>query len=142
MAVMRPAACCYLPLKPKKKSCSVSFTAVDAYSSDASELVSVEEPPWALGAQPNMLITLCYVYMWVRFHRCYSALIRSSLSRLNSSSFSFSLCSRRATRARSGSLQLEDNVFLQRGDKAVYVSEPQVGHRTHAYVIPWRASTS
>lgn len=86
-----------------------------------------------------MLITLCYVYMWVRFHRCYSALIRSGL---NSSSFSFSLCSRRAARARSGSLQLEDNVFLQRGDKAVYVSEPQVGHRTHAYVIPWRASTS
>lgn len=85
-----------------------------------------------------MLITLCYVYMWVRFHRCYSALIRSGLSRLNSSSFSFSfsLCSRRAARARSGSLQLEDNVFLQRGDKAVYVSEPQVGHRTHAYVIP------
>uniref|UniRef100_A0AAX7T2M5 BPL/LPL catalytic domain-containing protein n=1 Tax=Astatotilapia calliptera TaxID=8154 RepID=A0AAX7T2M5_ASTCA len=70
-----------------------------------------------------MLITLCYVYMWVRFHRCYSALIRSGL---NSSSFSFSLCSRRAARARSGSLQLEDNVFLQRGDKAVYVSEPQV----------------
>ncbi|KAI4813816.1 hypothetical protein KUCAC02_003040 [Chaenocephalus aceratus] len=42
-----------------------------------------------------MLITLCYVYLWVRFNKCYSVLIRNSLCRLNSSSFSFGfrLCS-------------------------------------------------
>lgn len=94
----------------------------------------------------KMLITLCYVYLWVRFHKCYSVLIRNSLSRLNSSSFSFSfsLCSgsrsssastrstvltgelHAAARRRTSSPQLEDNIFLQLGDKAVYVTEPQV----------------
>ncbi|XP_076606365.1 biotin--protein ligase [Chaetodon auriga] len=88
----------------------------------------------------KMLITLCYVYLWVRFHKCYSVLIRNSLSRLNSSSsFSFSVCSsstsavattpptRRHTAARrQPSLPLaEDIVFLQLGDKAVYVTEPK-----------------
>ncbi|XP_051242345.1 biotin--protein ligase isoform X1 [Dicentrarchus labrax] len=92
-----------------------------------------------------MLITLCYVYLWVRFHKCYSVLIRNSLSRLNSSSFgfSFSVCSgsasaparappagrtagRTAGRSRQPSpLPPEDVVFLQLGDKAVYVTEPQ-----------------
>ncbi|XP_030601727.1 biotin--protein ligase-like [Archocentrus centrarchus] len=90
----------------------------------------------------KMLITLCYVYLWVRFHKCYSVLIRNSLSRLNSSSFSFSLCSgsssastpstvlpgelHAAARRRTSSPLLEDNIFLQLGDKAVYVTEPQV----------------
>uniref|UniRef100_UPI003AAFFA98 biotin--protein ligase isoform X2 n=1 Tax=Centroberyx gerrardi TaxID=166262 RepID=UPI003AAFFA98 len=64
-----------------------------------------------------MLITLCYVYLWVRFHKCYSVLIRNSLSRLNSSSFSFSFCSSPAS--------APENVFLQLGDKAVYVTQPQ-----------------
>ncbi|GLD47296.1 biotin--protein ligase [Lates japonicus] len=91
-----------------------------------------------------MLITLCYVYLWVRFHKCYSVLIRNSLSRLNSSSFSFSVCSSSASAAatapRSGhqtvlrrsptTLPPEDIVFLQLGDKAVYVTEPKVGYRT------------
>ncbi|XP_042355014.1 biotin--protein ligase isoform X2 [Plectropomus leopardus] len=87
-----------------------------------------------------MLITLCYVYLWVRFHKCYSVLIRSSLSRLNSSSFSFRRCpssasvphtasptGRHSARHRQSSpVPPEDNVFLQLGDKAVYVTEPQV----------------
>ncbi|XP_023260538.1 biotin--protein ligase isoform X1 [Seriola lalandi dorsalis] len=82
-----------------------------------------------------MLITLCYVYMWVRFHKCYSVLIRNSLSRLNSSSFSFSVCSSSATAPPTGCHTAarrcpsppppEDIVFLQLGDKAVYVTEPQ-----------------
>uniref|UniRef100_A0A672Z4U8 BPL/LPL catalytic domain-containing protein n=1 Tax=Sphaeramia orbicularis TaxID=375764 RepID=A0A672Z4U8_9TELE len=88
-----------------------------------------------------MLITLSYVYLWVRFHKCYSVLIRNSLFRLNSSSFSFTftLCSSSAsptdtapptTQNRSVHRQTsppppEDNVFLQLGDKAVYVTEPQ-----------------
>ncbi|KAM9347969.1 biotin--protein ligase isoform 2-T2 [Symphorus nematophorus] len=96
-----------------------------------------------------MLITLCYVYLWVRFHKCYSVLIRNSLSRLtaNSSSFSFSfsLCSSSGSgstpasaatalhigqhagaRRQNSPVPPEDNVFLQLGDKAVYVTEPQV----------------
>ncbi|XP_071316568.1 biotin--protein ligase isoform X2 [Trachinotus anak] len=88
-----------------------------------------------------MLITLCYVYMWVRFHKCYSVLIRNSLSRLNSGSFSFSfsVCSssaaapatapptgcRTAARRCPSLPQPEDIVFLQLGNKAVYVTEPQ-----------------
>uniref|UniRef100_A0A3B4Z465 Holocarboxylase synthetase n=2 Tax=Stegastes partitus TaxID=144197 RepID=A0A3B4Z465_9TELE len=88
----------------------------------------------------KMLITLCYVYLWVRFHKCYSALIRNGLSRLNSSSFSFSVCSCSASepaatpptgrhaagRRHHSLLPLDDNVFLQLGNKAVYVTEPQV----------------
>ncbi|XP_059207036.1 biotin--protein ligase isoform X2 [Centropristis striata] len=90
----------------------------------------------------NMLITLCYVYLWVRFHKCYSVLIRNSLTRLNSSSFSFTVCSSSASapdtappspagrhgaaRRQPGPPPVEDNVFLQLGDKAVYVTEPQV----------------
>uniref|UniRef100_A0A4W6DVF0 Holocarboxylase synthetase n=1 Tax=Lates calcarifer TaxID=8187 RepID=A0A4W6DVF0_LATCA len=97
-----------------------------------------------------MLITLCYVYMWVRFHKCYSVLIRNSLSRLNSSSFSFSfsVCSSSdsaaATAPRSGhqtvlrrsssTLASEDIVFLQLGDKAVYVTEPK---KAKASFLKW-----
>ncbi|XP_047463271.1 biotin--protein ligase isoform X2 [Mugil cephalus] len=78
----------------------------------------------------KMLITLCYVYLWVRFHKCYSVLIRNSLSRRSSSSFSFSfsVCSGSASapasprptgrRTDSGSHSLDDNVFLQLGNKA------------------------
>ncbi|XP_038563829.1 biotin--protein ligase isoform X1 [Micropterus salmoides] len=85
-----------------------------------------------------MLITLCYVYLWVRFHKCYSVLIRNSLPRLNSSSFSFRVCSssassqasappsERHTTARRSPPPAEDVVFLQLGDRAVYVTEPQV----------------
>lgn len=88
----------------------------------------------------KMLITLCYVYMWVRFHKCYSVLIRNSLSRLNSKSFSFSFVSSSSPSAGAiaptnerhacldfNPLQNEDIIFLQLGDKSVYVTEPQVG---------------
>lgn len=84
-----------------------------------------------------MLITLCYVYMWVRFHKCYSALIRSSLCKLKSRSFSFccSLCSSgRATPGRPLCSPLppeEDTVFLQLGNKTVYLTEPQVSDWDH-----------
>ncbi|KAM9728585.1 biotin--protein ligase isoform 1-T1 [Menidia menidia] len=92
-----------------------------------------------------MLITLCYVYLWVRFHRCYSVLIRHSLSRLHcsSSSFCLSFCSRsapvtapvpapapgpgpRAQAGRPGPQPAGDTVFLELGDRTVYVTEPQV----------------
>uniref|UniRef100_A0A8C7WZQ7 Holocarboxylase synthetase n=1 Tax=Oryzias sinensis TaxID=183150 RepID=A0A8C7WZQ7_9TELE len=87
-----------------------------------------------------MLITLCYVYMWVRFHKCYSMLIRNSLFRLSSSRsrFCFSFCPSSVSEpasvpappsgphAAAPRVIAEDNVFLQLGDKAVYVTEPQV----------------
>ncbi|KAK5888170.1 hypothetical protein CesoFtcFv8_016697 [Champsocephalus esox] len=78
-----------------------------------------------------MLITLCYVYLWVRFNKCYSVLIRNRLCRLNSSSFSFGfrLCSSPASATSPTGAPSpphpEDNVFLQLGDRAVYVTEPQ-----------------
>lgn len=82
-----------------------------------------------------MLITLCYVYMWVRFHRCYSALIRRRLCSLGSRSFSFccSLCTGSTAGAAAGPPCCgapspgEDAVFLQLGSKTVHVTEPQVG---------------
>ncbi|KAM8897237.1 biotin--protein ligase isoform 2-T2 [Spinachia spinachia] len=94
-----------------------------------------------------MLITLCYVYLWVRFHKCYSVLIRKSLSRLSSGSgsFSFGVRSNSATASPTGHhtaalrqaalLPAEDNVFLQLGDKAVYVTEPQM-LRWSDYCLP------
>ncbi|XP_056298565.1 biotin--protein ligase isoform X1 [Pseudoliparis swirei] len=82
-----------------------------------------------------MLITLCYVYLWVRFHKCYSVLIRNSLSRLSSGSFSFAVCSSSASAPAAASSAArqppgplpaeEDAVFLQLGDRAVYVTKPQ-----------------
>lgn len=77
-----------------------------------------------------MLITLCYVYMWVRFHKCYSALIRSSLSRLHSRSFGFSFSSGPAPSSVApvppgGAAGAPAAVFLQLGDKTVCVTEPE-----------------
>uniref|UniRef100_A0A1A7WYW9 Holocarboxylase synthetase (Biotin-(Proprionyl-Coenzyme A-carboxylase (ATP-hydrolysing)) ligase) n=1 Tax=Iconisemion striatum TaxID=60296 RepID=A0A1A7WYW9_9TELE len=79
-----------------------------------------------------MLITLCYVYMWVRFHKCYSVLISNSLLRRRSSKRSscFSFLSSSASAPppglhRPSALEPEDTVFLQLGDKTVCVTEPQ-----------------
>lgn len=89
-----------------------------------------------------MFITLCYVYLWVRFHKCYSVLIRSRLSKLNGgSSLSFSLCpgsasllasptgGHRAARPQPD-LSPVENVFLQIGDKSVNITKLQVGGST------------
>lgn len=84
-----------------------------------------------------MLITLCYVYMWVRFHKCYSVMIHRGLSRLKTgSSFSFSILpssaaasasnERPEVTSRGSTAQTQDVLFLQIGDKAVHVTEPQV----------------
>ncbi|XP_053297434.1 biotin--protein ligase isoform X1 [Pleuronectes platessa] len=102
----------------------------------------------------KMLITLCYVYMWVQFHKCYSVLIRNSLSRLKGSSFTFSFCSSspsvpaRATPAEVqadarrylGSLPPEDIVFLQLGDKAVYLTDPQACDDLSKWTVPLGSS--
>ncbi|KAK7907074.1 hypothetical protein WMY93_015686 [Mugilogobius chulae] len=78
-----------------------------------------------------MLITLSYVYLWLRFHRGYAALIRGTLTRLQRSPgrlcFSFSRCSSgHSTGDTPSREQREDpGLFLQLGDKAVYVTQPQ-----------------
>uniref|UniRef100_A0A8C6UFE5 Holocarboxylase synthetase (biotin-(proprionyl-CoA-carboxylase (ATP-hydrolysing)) ligase) n=1 Tax=Neogobius melanostomus TaxID=47308 RepID=A0A8C6UFE5_9GOBI len=93
-----------------------------------------------------MLITLSYLYLWVRFQRGYAALLRDTLARLQRSpgrlSFSFSRCSSsplppqfQPRKTQSGHRHLlreepaeepaQEGVFLQLGDKAVYVTEPQ-----------------
>lgn len=74
--------------------------------------------------------------MWVRFHKCYAVLIRRGLSRLKTgSSFSFSILPRSAAASatsgrpeaarRRSTAQTQDVIFLQIGDKAVHVTEPQ-----------------
>lgn len=73
--------------------------------------------------------------MWVRFHKCYSALIRSSLGKLKSRSLTFccsTFCTGSTGRRTTGPPQIsllpseEDTIFLQLGSKTVYVTEPQV----------------
>ncbi|XP_061658415.1 biotin--protein ligase isoform X2 [Syngnathoides biaculeatus] len=81
-----------------------------------------------------MLITLCYMYLWIRFHKCYSLLIRNRLYTLNSKrSLSFIRSSRSssvtvlATKVAQAPCQYsaEDDIFLQLGDKSVTVTELQ-----------------
>ncbi|XP_054611639.1 biotin--protein ligase isoform X2 [Dunckerocampus dactyliophorus] len=76
-----------------------------------------------------MFITLCYMYLWVRFHKCYSVLIRSRLSALKSDrslSFIRSASVSAIPPRRQNPLSPEDNIFLQLGDKAVTLTDLQV----------------
>ncbi|KAK7121141.1 hypothetical protein R3I94_020946 [Phoxinus phoxinus] len=73
-----------------------------------------------------MLITLCYLYLWLRFQRCYTAVIRGALERLSGGRRSLSF--RELDREPSpGSPQSPSDaaLFLELGDKGVYISEPQ-----------------
>ncbi|XP_077098051.1 uncharacterized protein hlcs isoform X2 [Siphateles boraxobius] len=74
----------------------------------------------------TMLITLCYLYLWLRFQRCYTAVIRGALERLSGGRRSLSF--RELDRESSpGSPQSPSDaaLFLELGDKGVYISEPQ-----------------
>ena len=82
-----------------------------------------------------MLITLCYVYLWVRFQKCYTAVIRSALRRLSASRSGVAFCALREHSSPSAA-------FLARGNKAIYITEPQVnptparvrsGHRGYVH---------
>ncbi|XP_072515791.1 biotin--protein ligase isoform X2 [Salminus brasiliensis] len=64
-----------------------------------------------------MLITLCYVYLWVRFQKCYTAVIRSALRRLSASRSGVAFCALRE--------HSSPPAFLTRGNKAIYITEPQ-----------------
>ncbi|XP_072303087.1 biotin--protein ligase isoform X2 [Eucyclogobius newberryi] len=95
-----------------------------------------------------MLITLSYVYLWLRFQRGYAVLLRDTLRRLQCTpghgpghgrlSFSFCRCSSNTNSAprhttaphwhlkpRDGEPHGEPGVFLQLRDAVVYVTEPQ-----------------
>ena len=118
------------------------WSAVDVYA--------LKRPNGLGNGFPNvkkMLITLCYVYLWVRFQKCYTVVIRNTLRRLcgsksTSISNSFTFCALNPP-GKSSDLkgqpilqhsfnkQLnqplpEDTVFLKLGDKAIYITEPQV----------------
>ncbi|KAJ8347751.1 hypothetical protein SKAU_G00263400 [Synaphobranchus kaupii] len=83
-----------------------------------------------------MLITLCYVYLWVRFQKCYTLVIRSTVHRLCGTRRSFTFCTVRPVTAQSGqhisdqsfiqqqrSSLPEDAVFLKLGNKVIYITE-------------------
>ncbi|XP_051542128.1 biotin--protein ligase isoform X2 [Myxocyprinus asiaticus] len=72
-----------------------------------------------------MLITLCYMYLWVRFQRYYSGVIRSVLYRLSGGQSSFTFCSLKNPEQPTNSPN-EDSPFLKRGNKVLYITEPQV----------------
>ncbi|XP_027007207.2 biotin--protein ligase isoform X1 [Tachysurus fulvidraco] len=68
-----------------------------------------------------MLITLCYLYLWVRFQKCYTGVIRNVLFRLRSNRSSLCFC----VQSFSSFTSSEDTVFLQLGNKVIYITEPQ-----------------
>ncbi|XP_063058998.1 biotin--protein ligase isoform X2 [Engraulis encrasicolus] len=84
-----------------------------------------------------MLITLCYIYLWVRFQKFYTPVIRRTVYRLcggSKLSSSFTFCAVRSDQCQTGdqssrrrkSTVPEDNqVFLKLGNKAIYITEPQ-----------------
>ncbi|KAK0148791.1 hypothetical protein N1851_010873 [Merluccius polli] len=99
----------------------------------------------------TMLITLCYVYLWVRFQKCYSGVIEKTLRRRyakNSSlSFTFSVHKSEPERRRRKTscwdrdshsqppthdphqqccCPPEDSMLLKLRDKAVFITEHQV----------------
>ncbi|KAL0183338.1 hypothetical protein M9458_022713, partial [Cirrhinus mrigala] len=78
-----------------------------------------------------MLITLCYIYLWVRFQRYYTAVIRSALYRLSGGQSSFTFCALKPERVDLRREQRykpprEDALFLRLGDRVIYITEPQV----------------
>ncbi|XP_075449893.1 biotin--protein ligase isoform X2 [Ascaphus truei] len=77
-----------------------------------------------------MLITLCYVYMWLRFRSCYALLIRSSVRRFHrSSSFTFcTVSSQGQGKKKRGLTQVsgEDKVCLTLGNKVFLIEGSQL----------------
>ncbi|KAM6970067.1 biotin--protein ligase [Aplochiton taeniatus] len=107
-----------------------------------------------------MLITLCYVYLWVRFQKCYTVVIRNTLHRLcgtkglNKNSFTFCAFNSQRNPPLTGqqtSLQsfnkeqrspplAEEAVFLKLGDKAIYITEPQACDDLSKWTLLWGSS--
>ncbi|XP_064207281.1 biotin--protein ligase isoform X2 [Anguilla rostrata] len=60
-----------------------------------------------------MLITLCYVYLWVRFQKCYTLVIRSTVHKLCGTRSSFTFCAVRSATTQSGQDTTSDQSFIQ-----------------------------
>ncbi|XP_068126529.1 biotin--protein ligase [Hyperolius riggenbachi] len=76
-----------------------------------------------------MLITLCYVYLWLRYRSSYALLIRSCVRQFHRTS-SFTFCTQHqeeGKKVRSGTQQVpgEQNVCLQVGNKAFLIDSGQ-----------------
>ncbi|KAA0704444.1 Biotin--protein ligase [Triplophysa tibetana] len=67
-----------------------------------------------------MLITLCYMYLWLRFQRYYTSVIRSALYRLSADHRSVTFCALNTPKR-----SREDQLFLQLRNKVIYISQPQ-----------------
>ncbi|CAB1316547.1 unnamed protein product [Coregonus sp. 'balchen'] len=108
-----------------------------------------------------MLISLCYIYLWVRFQKCYTVVIRSTLHRLcgenKTSVSSFIFCALnpqgkplqkgQPTWQTSVNKQLspplpEEDVFLKLGEKAIYITESQACDDISKWTLLWGSSLS
>ncbi|XP_057176729.1 biotin--protein ligase isoform X3 [Triplophysa rosa] len=69
----------------------------------------------------KMLITLCYMYLWLRFQRYYTSVIRSALYRLSADHRSVTFCALNTPKR-----SREDQLFLQLRNNVMYISQPQV----------------
>ncbi|XP_063812620.1 biotin--protein ligase isoform X2 [Pseudophryne corroboree] len=72
-----------------------------------------------------MLITLCYVYLWLRLRSSYALLIRSCVRQLHRSS-SFTFCTQRQEQGRKSHSGLQDKFCLKVGDKAFLIDRSQL----------------
>lgn len=61
------------------------------------------------------------MYLWLRFQRYYTSVIRSALSRLSADHSSVTFCALNTSKR-----SREDQLFLQLRNKVIYISEPQV----------------
>ncbi|KAI5099886.1 biotin--protein ligase [Silurus meridionalis] len=86
-----------------------------------------------------MLITLCYVYLWVRFQRCYTGLIKSVVFRLRANRSSFAFCEQSFTSLQSRT-SAEETLFLQLGNKVLYITEPQACDDLSKWTLLLRSS--
>lgn len=69
-----------------------------------------------------MLITLCYIYLWLRFQRRYTSVIRGALRGLSGGHSGFSFRQHSSSSPQSSG----DTLLLQLGDRGVFITEPQV----------------
>ncbi|KAM4047463.1 biotin--protein ligase isoform 2-T3 [Anomaloglossus baeobatrachus] len=86
-----------------------------------------------------MLITLCYVYLWLRFRSCYAVLIRSCVSQFHTTS-SFTFCTQNQERGQqtlhSGRRGPgEEKLCLTVGSKAFFIHNSQV-RKLSEYCFP------
>ncbi|KAG8590989.1 hypothetical protein GDO81_007002 [Engystomops pustulosus] len=74
-----------------------------------------------------MLITLCYVYLWLRFRSCYALLIRSCVHQFHrTSSFTFCTHSQEQGKKIPSGWPGEEKLCLKLGNKAFFIDHSQL----------------